>query len=220
VANPPGDISELDFALGDGAELLVIDSYQRRTGFDPNMNQTIEQIPASVYFRDSLQNDVTGAPPSRTTHLVEISQPSQGTYQLVVTGLKFGTYLLSTRTFSQDGSAQSDITTFGISGPGSSSTFVLKFSPTAGAASTLQRAATFQSTLADINNSLQFGLIDNKGIANSLSQKLQAAEDVTNPARGNILDAFEHEVNAQAGKHIMGTAAQVLLQDADSLRGQ
>jgi len=84
--------------------------------------------------------------------------------------------------------------------------------------------ATFQSTLADINNSLQLGLIDNQGIANSLSQKIQAAADAA--ARGqteaskNILMAFKNEVSAQRSKHISDPAAQVLLEDADSLLSQ
>ena len=82
------------------------------------------------------------------------------------------------------------------------------------------RAATFSSTLTDINNASQLGLIDNIGIANSLSQKIHAAQDATVPARNNILNAFKNEVTAQAGKHITGVAVQVLLQDANSLVGQ
>jgi hypothetical protein len=80
--------------------------------------------------------------------------------------------------------------------------------------------ASFQSTLADISNSLQLGLIDNQGIANSLSQKIQAAQAAIGPARNNILKAFENDVNAQTGKHVNGIAPQVLLQDADSLISQ
>ena len=80
--------------------------------------------------------------------------------------------------------------------------------------------ATFAATLADISNSLQLGLIDNKGIANSLAQKIRAAQRATGSARAGILAAFQNEVNAQAEKHIVGVAVQVLLQDADSLRTQ
>ena len=83
-----------------------------------------------------------------------------------------------------------------------------------------KNAPTFQSTLADISNSLQLGLIDSLGIARSLSEKIHAAQNVTNPARDNILNAFENEVNAQAGKHIVGGAPFVLRVDADSLRNQ
>jgi len=83
------------------------------------------------------------------------------------------------------------------------------------------RVATFQSTLTDIENSLQLGLIDNQGIANSLSQKIQAAADAAaqgqNETKANILNALKNQINAQTGKHITGVAVQVLLQDVDSL---
>lgn len=80
--------------------------------------------------------------------------------------------------------------------------------------------ASFGSTLSDIGNSLQLGLIDNSGVANSLSQKISAAQQKTGSVRKNILNAFINEVNAQAGKHINGLAVDVLLQDAASLISQ
>jgi hypothetical protein len=80
--------------------------------------------------------------------------------------------------------------------------------------------ASFQSTLADITNSLQLGLI-NSGIANALSAKIQAASQAA--ARGqngtalNNLQAFENLVRAQASKHITGIAIPVLTEDGNSL---
>jgi hypothetical protein len=69
-------------------------------------------------------------------------------------------------------------------------------------------------------NSVLLGLIDNVGIAKSLSQKIQSAASAKGPAQINILNAFENEVNAQSGKHLTSTAPQVLLQDAASLIAQ
>jgi hypothetical protein len=84
--------------------------------------------------------------------------------------------------------------------------------------------ATFQSTLDDISNSLSLGLIDNTGIANSLSQKIQNAEAAAgggdHQTASNILGAFQNEVTAQTGQHVSATASQVLLQDANSLISQ
>ena len=216
----PEDISELNLAIGDAAEFLIVDPSQRRTGYDPILGQVIEEIPNSVYFRDALIDDVTGALPTETTHLAHIFQPAPGTYQIIITGLKLGTYNLSTRMFSQDGSSQPDSTITGVAGPGSTSSFSIQLSVVSGASPIVRRTPTFQSALADINNSLQLGLIDNQGIANSLSQKLQAAQETTGKAKDSILVAFENEVNAQADKHITGVAVQVLLQDAVSLRTQ
>ena len=123
--------------------------------------------------------------------------------------------------FSQDGSKQPDLEISGIAGPGSTTNFTMQIDTTPGSTPTIAAVATFQSVLADVANSLSLGLIDNKGIANSLSQKLDAAQKSAQPARANQLSAFINEVKAQqAGKHISTVAAQVLLQDADSLLGQ
>ena len=77
-----------------------------------------------------------------------------------------------------------------------------------------ENAPTFQSTLLDIMSGLRLGLIDPPGIANSLVQKIQAAENSTGPDRINILIAFIHAVDAQAGKHITGLEAFKLRADA------
>jgi hypothetical protein len=84
--------------------------------------------------------------------------------------------------------------------------------------------ATFESTLADIGNSLQLGLIDNAGIANALSAKISAASDAASggdsTAGSNILNAFKNQVAAQTGHHITDVAPRVLQEDADSLISQ
>lgn len=233
VADPPGDISELDFAIGDAAELLIVDPSQRRVGYDPTQGEVLEDIPQSAYFRDSLIDDVTGAPPTETTHLVEIFQPSPGTYQIIVSGKKLGTYVLSTRMFSQDGSSQPDSTISGVSGPGASSSFSIQIASSSGVGPILLRRSTFQSTLADISNNLKLGLIDNQRVANSLSeeikaaqfasslpQKFKAAQKFAENAKDEVLKVFTNEVRTQAGKHIKGIAVQVLLEDAKSLSEQ
>lgn len=80
---------------------------------------------------------------------------------------------------------------------------------------------TFKNTLDDIRNYLQLGSIDNQGIAESLSRQIIAA--ATAAARGesrvskNILEAFKQLVLAQTPRHIYPAAAQVLLEDANSL---
>jgi hypothetical protein len=224
IATPPGDISELDLAVGNRAEFLVIDSLGRKTGYDPSVREIVEEIPGSVYYRDALENDITGQPPDDTAHFANISRPAQGTYQIVVSGLELGTYSLSCRMFAQDGSPQSPVTVMGIAGVGSSSTLSIEVNPEPGAQTVITVVATFSSTLADISKAFQLGLIDNQGIAKSLTSKIETAQQ--SAARGNYaavrnqLEAFKNEVNAQTGKHITGVAPVVLLQDADSLINQ
>jgi hypothetical protein len=138
--------------------------------------------------------------------------------------MELGMYDIEIFAFSENGSPQPRVILEGIAQQGSSTTFELEYSSQAGSTLQAKRVATFASTLADINNSLQLGLIDNQGIANSLSKKIQAASDAL--ARGNkqasknILGAFLSEVAAQTGKHITGVAPKVLTEDAQSLSAQ
>jgi concanavalin A-like lectin/glucanase superfamily protein len=223
VTEPQGDLSALNLAIGD-AELLVVDPTGMRTGFDSTTRTILEEIPQSTHFIDSLRNDVTGAPATETSYSVPIFQPLQGAYDIVVTGLKLEAYTLSVRAFSQDGSAQPALIVQGVTAPGVATSFRIQFSSLPGTKSTVTRVATFSSTLADISNALHLGLIDNQGIANSLSSKIHAASDALSRgearASKNILDAFTHEVSAQTGKHVTGIAPQVLLEDAASLLRQ
>src|SRR5262249_37577481 len=103
----------------------------------------------------------------------------------------------------------------GIAAPGSTTVYQVRSS--GGAISSASLMATFAGALSDVANALALGLIDNQGIANSLSQKLRAAQGASNPARSNILNAFISEVNAEAGKHITGIVPTVLVNDATSL---
>lgn len=80
---------------------------------------------------------------------------------------------------------------------------------------------SFQSTLDDINHSFEIGQIDNLGLRNSLVQKIKAAQAAAargqEQSKANILNALMKEVKAQRGKHIAEAAAQVILQDVESL---
>jgi hypothetical protein len=220
VKDPPGDISELDLAVGSTGDILVIDANGRRTGFDGATRTRVQDIPGSAHFRDALDDDETGEPDFESAKFVQIFQPSQGVYRIILIGLKVGIYALSVDSFSADGSSKPELSVSGVTASGSASSFQIEFSSTPGAATTVLRVATLQSTLDDIGNSLQLDLIDNHGIANSLSRKIQAAANATSSARTNILNAFKNEVNVQSGKHITALVAQVLLEDADSLISQ
>jgi hypothetical protein len=89
---------------------------------------------------------------------------------------------------------------------------------------TVAMDTTFEGTIDDIRYMLVLDLIDGKGVAKVLSNKISAA---SNAALGGdreraekILKAFIDEVNAQTGKHISGAAPQLLLKDANGLLSQ
>jgi hypothetical protein len=219
VVRDPTDMSELNLSVGDDADLLVTDSSGRRTGFDTAAG-TVHEIPKSAYLRTQVADDVTGETTTGLTHSIQVLTPTAGPYALTVSGVAQGLYNVSVHFYSEDGTAGS-LTLVGVANNGSSSTFQIEFSPTSTTGSTVSRMATFASTLADIANSLQLALMDNSGIANALSAKLNAASTAAtngdHVTASNILNAFKNQVSAQTGKHIIGVAPQVLQEDADSL---
>jgi hypothetical protein len=224
IADPPGDISRLDLAVGDNAEVLVVDPSGQRTGFDETTSTVVEEIPNGVYFRDSSEDDETGALSSTSSHSVHVFQPPPGTFTVVLSGLHLGTYELSVRAISFDGSAPLPILMQGIANAGSTATYVIQFAATPGVASTVARMATFQGVLADISNGVQLGLIEGAGLGERLSEKIErgakaAAGGKTEEAR-EALRGFKREVRKHSTGRIEEVAAQVLLEDADSLLSQ
>jgi hypothetical protein len=74
----------MDLALSGTASMLMTDSAGRRLGREPVSGIRLEEIPNSSYFEDPLS-----APVSR---MIGISQPEEGQYQVVITGLETGSY--------------------------------------------------------------------------------------------------------------------------------
>jgi hypothetical protein len=215
----PAPLSGLEIDAGSPVELLVTAPNGQKTGFDPTTGNPVLQIPSSDYYTESVGDDSGGSADTPPLKRIEIGTPAGGQYALQVIGTGSGTFTLWFAGY--DNSGKSNIqTVVGVANTGSTASYNLQYSSTPGVPVTVVQMATFQGTLADIANSLTLGLIDNAGIANSLSQKIEAAGNTTGPARNNVLNAFENEVSAQSGKHITGVAPQVLLQDAASLISQ
>lgn len=82
-----------------------------------------------------------------------------------------------------------------------------------------QLIATIESLQGTVERLCKENYINKKGICNSLGQKLDAALAAQNRGRFNvavnILQAFQHEVNAQTGKAIKLEAARILLMDSN-----
>lgn len=148
-------------------------------------------------------NQIIGAEYTKPAGAAQIDVPGGDNYTLQAKGTGLGSFELVIRLL--DANLQPTQTQIipGIAAPGSLATYQVL---SAGGISLVSLIATFQGSLADIANALGLGLIDNNGIATSLSQKLEAAQGASGPARNNILNAFINEVNAQAEKHITGAA--------------
>jgi|SRR3954463_2303619 len=120
--------------------------------------------------------------PTECSEGVSVTPDSQKVYvancatdSVAVIDTNTNTISLAVHTFGTDGNTQSDEQLLGITSPGTASTFEINYVSTPGSPSIIIRVATVDSTLKDIDNSLQLGLIDNRGVANSLAKKVICA---------------------------------------------
>lgn len=79
-------------------------------------------------------------------------------------------------------------------------------------------APTISSLRTCVQLAADAGFIDNQGVTNSLLAKLDAAQAALDRSQAgtaiNLLNAFIHEVQAQAGKHIEQMHAEHLVMHA------
>lgn len=132
VPDPPRDLSRLTVTVGDGT-LLVTDPQGRRTGINPATGEEVQEIPRSVFYRDAIDDDVTGEPATASTFFVDMEQPLQGTYQVLVTGLTGAVRNLSVTAISTDNSLQPLASVPVELRPGSTATFQVEFASFPGA---------------------------------------------------------------------------------------
>lgn len=123
--------SELSLGVVDN-ELLLIDEAGRRTGYDLATGTDLFEIPESGYSRDSIIDDVTGEPPTKTSHFLGIYRPAAGTYRLVVTGQKVGPYEVRIRAWSDDARPKPALSIEGFATVGSTDTYELTLDPAPG----------------------------------------------------------------------------------------
>lgn len=222
VVHDPTDLTGLSVSVDAISNLMVTDPNGLQSGFYPGVPNPIQNVPHSGAGVDEIDDDVTGDA-GGPVQSVMINSPTAGIFQLSLTGAAAGQYSLVIGAEASDGTVQTSSLP-GITNAGSTAAYQLQYSPTPGSPLTVTLIVTFQSTLADIANSLAFGLINNGGIANALSSKIQAAQSAAAAGQYqtavNILGAFENQVHAQTGKHITGIAPQVFLADATSLISQ
>ncbi len=146
-ANVMSSLSDMTISVGGNAELLIIDAAGRRTGYDPITGAILEEIPNSVYFRNSLNNDETGELDTQSTHSIIISQATPGAYTLIVTGQDSGASEVSVTSLAQDGSAQPGVSILSVTQSGSTATYQINVAPTA--SSTMQLMLEQSGTASD-----------------------------------------------------------------------
>jgi hypothetical protein len=224
VKDPAGDNSTLGLSTGGNGDLLVVDPTGKRTGFDPVSSMIVQEIPGSLYERNTLGSDEAFNEAAETAHSIHMQPIKDGDYGVIVTGLNLGPFTIVVRAFSQDASAQSPLVLNGIAGPGTQSNFQIHAASTASSSTIITRVATFQSTLDDIANGETLGLISKEASAEELSRMIRHAAEETqeheNEEVRRILEEFKDRILHAAPKHIAEAAAEVLIDDSNSLLDQ
>ena len=138
----PIDTSGLNFSADNNVSLLVTDSSGHHTGSLPASTGVLQQIPRSSYFTDKITDgdvggiDTTGSPEPES-HLIQIFQPVQSTYIIVLTGTKRGPYTLRVDGFDQDGSPQAPVVLKGMTEQGAHFTYQVKYASAPGSTSSV-----------------------------------------------------------------------------------
>ena len=99
----PVDRSKLVVSSDSYANIIVMDSSGRQTGFDANQGSVINGIPNAVYFEDSIADDTGGESDEGVNRSVVISTPPGEAYHIIVTGVLSGASSAWITAFSQDG---------------------------------------------------------------------------------------------------------------------
>jgi hypothetical protein len=111
-----------------GSPILLIDPEGRKTGYDAATGRILEGIPNSNFNSEALQDIENTSSSAPVDYLIDVDQPSDGTYGLVLAGSKSGdSYDLTMVTFSRDGNRQSSAELKGSMISGTEKMFQINF---------------------------------------------------------------------------------------------
>lgn len=222
IPEPTINPSFIYFYLASPAELIVIDSQGRKTGFDPTTQTYYYEISNAVYYEERLDNDETGEP-GIPIKVLNIGQPGNGIYTLQVIGIDSGSYELGMNASDMNGSSTIQLVS-GVTKPNFVSEYTIDYTSTPGVSIPIEHHIIIPDIITEIEIGRSLNLIDNEGIKNSLVQKLKNAEKKLNQnqtkAAVNILRALINEIKAQSGKHINSGIAAILIEDVKSVSAQ
>ncbi len=97
------------------------------------MGEGVREIPRSVFYMDAIDNDVTGEPATTSTFFVEIPQAMEGTYEVLVTGLRRATSTVLVGALSSDHGSQPFAEARMLLSPGSATSLQVEFASFPGA---------------------------------------------------------------------------------------
>gem|GEM_PF-1555279 len=203
-------------------ELCVTDSSNRKTGYDYASKSVIETIPDCFYNEDCLSSSDPNYPPGPIVKLITIQNHCDEIYNLQVIGIRTGGYEINLNIVDQN---QNDRDIWNnirrITSPGTIHNYEISFNRADVKKFTITKVVSHQEIKDSLTLASNLNWIDNKGILNSLTKKIENADAAYKKGQINssinLLQAFINEVEAQKGKHIASAAADILIDDANSL---
>jgi hypothetical protein len=155
---------------------------------------------------------------------LQVGKPMSGEYKLQVMATQAGGYAMDITISDKNDkiwfSNDSNVNLDRIVSPGKVYTYEVSFDHNDINNLHITKEVTSSELKTSTQAASDLNWIDNKGVLNSLMQKLENAEAAF--ARGqddsavNMLNAFINEINAQRGKHIKAEAADMLISDAQA----
>jgi hypothetical protein len=205
-------------------ELCLIDNQNRKTGYDIKNKNTINQIPDSYYTRhllSGLSDPIVIGPLSK---IVGVNKTSNGNYELQVIGTKSGGYELCVFLNDQKFNHERILNPGRIISSGIIHHYLIDYNISNAVESKITKKVSPQEIKSSLQTAFSLAWIDDKNTLNDLVTKIERTDSAVKRGKRdsaiNILQTFINDVGARKGKHIAGTVADILIDDAKSLINQ
>jgi hypothetical protein len=119
-------------------EFLLTDPRQRRSGRDGNTEKAHFEIPYSSYETESLQDAESGAP-GPETRILNIRNPEEGQYSLLVRGIRAAAYSLEIRGYDRNMSASTQVFLNIVVSEGEEHEYLISYSRNSGSQISVRR---------------------------------------------------------------------------------
>ncbi len=128
-------ISEIRIKAHSPVEMEIIDPMNRRTGYDPDTREKLQENPMSLYYEEESPSSLDGDDvPSEPVKMLTVVEPQAGNYILRIIGTGDGPYTIEMQGERVDGTINLATSFTGIATPSLSETYRVTYSPTGEAA--------------------------------------------------------------------------------------
>lgn len=217
--------SPLDYSSEPFIELCINDSSNKRTGYDNSSQNVIKEIPDCFYHEDRLSSVDPKYPPGPAGKTIVVENPTEGVYSLRVMGINSGGYEVNISILDQNLDCRNILETIRrVTSPGTIHNYRISFNRADVNKFTIIKVVSPQEIKSSLQTAFSLAWIDDKKTLNDLVTKIENTDSAVKRGKRdsaiNILQTFINEVEARKDRHIAGTAADIMIDDAKSLINQ